>query len=216
MEKVTNSEELQQRLSQSAGEEVLHSGWGTLGMKNVFAGVTPSALVLEFISLGMKTLEVRRIPFNELEFIYAAKGDASTPGFLKVNVQAGIEHAMTGTLVFRATTGKLTYISFRKMPRHDSNDRAPFRMTEFIASVKPEIVRQPDLKQYREKQTFGGCLRMFAIIGGISASALFLALGFGTGEWDMAMYGGIGTGLVLGGIFAPLVPVFKRMIKGQG
>ncbi len=216
MDKVTSGEELRQRLAMTAGEDIAAFGWGTLGVGNVFAGVTSSALVLELVTLGMRTKEFRRIPFDELEFIFPARGDASTPGYMKMNIQSGISEAMTGTLVFKELTGGVTYIGFRKMPRHDSNDRAPFRITEYISSLRPEKVFQPDLKQYRKKQSFGGCLRTFAVIWGISSVVILLALGFGTGQWETALFGGIGTGLLLGAVFAPMVPVFRRMLSGRG
>jgi len=216
MEKVTNSEELRQRLVQAAGEDVTAFGWGTMGMNNVFVGATPSALVMEFITIGMKTKELRRIPYEELEFIYAFSGDASTPKLLKLNLEARITEAMTGTLMLKTPTDRIMNITFRKMPRHEKNDRAPFRITEYISSVKPQKVMLPDLRNHRERQTLGGCMKNFVVIAGISSIVLLIVLGFGTGNWNMAFFGGIGTGAVLGAVFAPLVPVFRRMTSGRG
>ena len=216
MEKVTNSEELRQRLVQAAGEDVTAFGWGTLGMKNVFVGVTPSAVVLEFITMGMKTREIRRIPYEELEFIYAFSGDASTPKLMKLNLESRISEAMTGTLMLKTPTDRTMNITFRKMPRYEKNDKAPFRIIDHVTSVKPEKVQLPDLKVQREKQSFGGCMKNFVIISAVSAGVLLLALGLGTGKWDMALFGGIGTGAVLGAVFAPLLPIFKRIISGRG
>lgn len=216
MERVTNSEELRQRLVQASGENVTAFGWGTLGMKNVFVGVTASAVVLEFITMGMKTKELRRIPFEELEFIYAFKGDASTPKLLKMNLEARLTDSMTGTLMVKTSTDHILNITFRKMPRYDSNDKAPFRITDYISSTRPEKVNLPDLSLYREKQSFAGCMRNFMIIAAISSVVLIAALGFGTGKWDMALGGGIGTGAILGAVFAPLTSVFKRIMSGRG
>ncbi len=216
MEKVTNSEELRQRLVQAAGEDVTAFGWGTLGMKNVFVGVTPSAVVLEFITMGMKTKELRRIPYEELEFIYALSGDASTPKLMKLSLESRISEAMTGTLILKTPTDRTMNITFRKMPRHDRNDKAPFRITEYVSSVKPEKVQLPEQKVQREKQSFGGCMKNFVMISAVCSGVLLLGLGFGTGKWDMALAGGIGTGVVLGAVFAPLVPIFKRIISGRG
>ena len=216
VEKISNSGELMQRLQQASGEDVILCGWGTLGMKNVFAGVTPSAIFLEYVTLGLKTKELMRIPFEEIEFIWAASGDASTPALMKLNLESRINEAMTGTLLFRVPGGKLTNILFRKMPRFDKNDKTPFRITEYIASLRPELVHLPELSTVREKQSFGGCMKNFLMISAVSTVILASALGFGTGQWDMAMYGGLGTGVVLGAVFAPLIPVFKRMISGRG
>lgn len=216
MEKVRNGEDLRQRLVMAAGEDVVAWGWGTLGMGNVFAGATPSALVLEFVTMGMKTRELRRIPFEELEFIHASSGDASTPVFMKINLEARMTDSMTGTLVFKARAGDLMYIKFTKLPRHEKNDRAPFRITEYISQVSPEKVRLPDLSQYRAKSSFAGCLKTFMIISSITAGAIALAMGLGTGQWDLALYAGFGVGVVLGAVIAPLLPVFKRILSGRG
>lgn len=216
MAKVSNGEELRQRLVQASGEEVIQCGWGTIGMKNVFAAVTPSALFLEYITMGMQTKKIRRIPFEDFEFIWSADGDASTPTLMKINLQSRINEAMTGTLLFRTPGEKLTSILFRKMPGYEKNDKTPFRITDYTASVKPAIVYLPDLSTVREKQGFTGCMKTFAVISAISTLVLFVGLGFGTGQWDMALFGGLGTGIVLGVVFAPLAPVFKRMISGKG
>lgn len=216
VEKVTNGDELRQRLIQASGEEVYAWGWGSLGMKNVFVGATPSALLLEFITFSQKTKEMKRIPYDELEFIHAFKGDASTPKLLKMNLEGRINESITGTLVFKTLTDRLTYITFRKIPRHDRNDQAPFRITEHVSAVRPEKVHLPDLDQYMDKQSSGGCTRQFFVIWGITALILLLALGIGSGKWDMAFFGGIGTGMVLGAVFAPLWNVFKRIFTGMG
>ena len=215
MDKVSNGEDLRQRLVMAAGEDVVAWGWGTLGVGNVFTGVTPSAVVLEFVTMGMKTRELRRIPFEELEFIYAAKGDASTPGFLKLNLESRVADSMTGTLILKAQAGDLMYIKFSKLPRHEKNDQAPLRITEYITRITPEKVYLPDLSQYRPKSSFGGCMKTFMIIASITTVVIALAMGLGTGEWAIAVYGGIGTGVVLGAVFAPLVPLFKRMFSGR-
>jgi len=135
---------------------------------------------------------------------------------MKINLESLITEAIIGTLLFKSPGGKLTNILFRKMPGYDKNDKAPFRITEYIASVRPELVHLPKLTTVREKQGFGGCMKNFLLIAAISTAILASALGFGTGQWNMAMYGGLGTGVILGAVFAPLVPVFKRMISGQG
>jgi len=216
MEKIRNGEDLRQRLVQTAGEDVIECGWGTLGMGNVFAGVTPSAVVLEFITLGMKTKDLQRISLDELEFIYAVKGDASTPGLLKLSLESRITDAMTGTLLLKRPESRLMSLKFRKIPGHERNDQAPFRIIEFLTSVKPGIVKLPDLGQIRERQSFPGCFRSFLLLGGICSVVISIGLGLGTGKWDMALFGGAAAGLVLGAVFAPLVPVFKRILSGRG
>ncbi len=211
-----NGEDLHQRLVMAAGEDMVAWGWGTLGTGNVFTGVTSTALILEFVTMGMKTKELRRIPFEELEFIYAAKGDASTPGYLKLNIEARVADSMTGTLILKPLTDGLMYIRFSKLPRHEKNDQAPFRITDYISQIVPDKVFLPDLSQYRPKSSFAGCLKTFMIIAAVTTVLIALLMGFGTGEWDLAVFGGIGTGVVLGAVFAPLVPLFKRMLSGRG
>ncbi len=93
MAQVKNSEELRVRLQQASGEDVLAFGWGNLGMKNVFVALTPSALFLEFISFTGNTKDMQRISFEEIEFIYALAGDASTPKLMKLNLESRIPDA---------------------------------------------------------------------------------------------------------------------------
>jgi len=217
MAQVRDSEELRVRLQQASGEDVLAFGWGNLGMKNVFAALTPSALFLEFISFTGNTKDIQRIPLEEVDFIYALAGDASTPKLMKLNLESRITDSMTGTLIYRKKQGKITHILFRKMPNHDSNNKAPFRITEKLTARKPELVRMPDLKTIREPQFKGGCLRRFAIITIAIAVVLtvIFALTMEQG-WGVASIVGLSTGVLLGGIFAPMIPIFKRMLTGQG
>jgi hypothetical protein len=107
-------------------------------------------------------------------------------------------------------------ITFRKIPRFDKNDLTPHRITEFLTSVKPDIVKLPEPDQLREKQSFAGCMGNFLIITGVCAVVVFTVFGFFTGKWDLGIFAGLGTGVILGAVFAPLVPVFKRIISGRG
>ncbi len=217
MSQVTSSEELRIHLERSAGEEILAFGWGVLGMKNVFAGLTPSALFLEFITFTGKTKDIIRIPLEELEFVYAVAGDASTPKLMKLNLESRITEAMTGTLLYKERTQKLSHILFRKMPKHDSNNRAPFRIIDQLAAIKPELVQMPDLKTVREPHSKGGCLRRFAIITLVITVVLTVTFGFTMEQgWGFASIVGLSTGVLFGGIFAPMIPIFKRMLTGQG
>ena len=217
MAQVRDSDELRVRLQQATGEDVLAFGWGNLGMKNVFVALTPSALFLEFISFTGNTKDMQRIPFEELEFIYAIPGDASTPKLMKLNLESRISDAMTGTLVYRKQQGKITHVLFRKMPNQDSNSKAPFRITEQLTAIKPELVRMPDLKAIREPQSKGGCLRRFAIITIAIAVILTVIFAFTMEQgWGFASIVGLSTGVLFGGIFAPMIPIFKRMLTGQG
>ncbi len=217
MSQVTSSEELKIHLEQSAGEEILAFGWGVLGMKNVFAGLTPSALFLEFITFTGKTKDIIRVPLEELEFVYAVAGDASTPKLMKLNLQSRITEAMTGTLLYKERMGKLSHILFRKMPNHESNNMVPFRIVDQLVVIKPELVKMPDLKAVRDPQSKGGCLRRFAIITLVITVVLTVIFGITVEEgWGFSSIIGLSTGVLFGGIFAPMIPIFKRMLTGQG
>jgi len=213
MSQVKNSEELRTRLLQDSGEDILAFGWGALGMKSVLVGMTTFALFLEYISFSGSMKETRRIAFDELKFVYAKAGDASTPGFMKWNYQSRITEATTGTLLYKENLGKLTHILFRKIPNHETNDKAPFRITEKLSAIKPELVYMPDLKSMRDRQTEGGCLRRFAAISLVITVVFMYAAG---DDWGKSATIGIATGVILGAVFAPLIPVFKKMITGQG
>lgn len=216
MQKVTNSEELKIRLEQASGETIVACGWGTLGVKNVLVGVTSTALFLEFISFTLKSKDVKRIPFEDLEFISPVTGEAVTPKLLKMNLNAQINDALTGTLVFKSRTDRLTYLTFRKMPGFDCNNKAPFRITECISASKPELVHMPDLKNMKEPGSKAGCFRRFLLITLVLGSVLTLLFGlFMDQGWEMAATVGLATAVVFGGVFAPLIPMFKTMFTGH-
>ncbi len=102
------------------------------------------------------------------------------------------------------------------MPRQDRNEGAPFRITEHITRVYPEKVYLPDLSQYGGSGSSGGCLKTFMIIAPVTAVLTALAMGLGTGEWDLAIYGGIGTGVIIGAAVSPLVSLIRRMFSRRG
>ncbi len=217
MSHVRNSEELRTRLMQDSGEDILAFGWGLIGMKNVFVGLTPSALFIEYVSFSGNMKETRRIALEELIFAFAQKGDASTPGLMKWNYQSRITEGLTGTLLYKENSGKLTHILFRKIPNHETNDKAPFRITEKLSAIKPELVYMPDLKSMRDKQTKGGYFRRFAVISLVVTVVLTTVFMFAAGgDWSKSATIGIAAGVILGAVFAPLIPIFKRMITGQG
>ncbi|MFO7626782.1 MAG: hypothetical protein R6V62_05960 [Candidatus Fermentibacteraceae bacterium] len=216
MEGVKNGLELAERLRQASGEDIIHCGWGMLGIGNVFVGVSSGALVLEFITITYKTRLLRRIPFEEMELIYAAKGDASTPGFLKLNIQGAMSHAMTGTLLVKVRGEKLLNILFNKMPRFDRNDGTPFLIAEYVGSINESLVRPPDEADARSRFNMSGCLTLFAVLTGVFSVLLALLLGY-QNKWDEgSMIAGGVMGVVLAAIFAPLGHWIKRIFTGRG
>lgn len=216
MDAVKNGLELAERLRLASGEDIVHCGWGMLGVGNVFVGVTPTALLLEFITITYKSKELRRIPFEEMELLFAAKGDASTPGFLKLNLQGAMSHALTGTLLVKVRGEKLLNILFNKMPRFDNNDGTPFLITEYVGSINESLVRPPEKADERSRFSMSGCLTLFAVLTGVFSVVLALLLGY-QNEWDEgSMIAGGVIGVVLAAIFAPLGHFLKRMITGRG
>jgi hypothetical protein len=202
---------------QDSGEDILAFGWGVIGMKNVFAGLTPSALFIEYVSFSGSMKEAKRIALEDLKFVFAVSGDASTPGMMKWNYQSRISETVTGTLLYKENLGRLTHVLFRKIPNYETNDKAPFRMTEKLSTIKPELVYMPDLKSMRDKQTKGGCFRRFAEISLVVTVVLTTAFMFAAGgNWGKSLTIGVATGVILGAVFAPLIPIFNSMITGQG
>ena len=216
MDAVKNGLELSERLRQASGEDIVHCGWGMLGVGNVFVGVSSGALILEFITITYKTKLLRRIPFEEIELIHAARGDASTPGFLKLNLQGAMSHALTGTLLVKVRGEKLLNILFNKMPRFDNNDGTPFRIAEYIGSINESLVRLPESVKAREGFSAKGCFTLFAILTGVFSVLLALLLGYQNG-WDKgSMIAGGAAGVVVAAIIAPLGHWIKRMFTGRG
>ncbi len=217
MAQVKNRDELYQRLQMAVGEEILAFGWGNLGMKNVFVALTPSALFLEFVSFTGNTKEIKRIPFEELEFIFSLSGDASTPKYMKFNAQARITDAITSTLLYKTRIGKVNYIRFSKMPFHNKNDDSAHEIIRQITSIKPELVKEPDLKAMRKSSSKRGCLLSFLQIS-LGLTVVFSVIFKITLDesWVNGLLIGSSTGFIFGAIFAPLIPVFKRMLTGRG
>jgi len=216
MDAVKNGSELAERLRQASGEDIVHCGWGMLGIGNVFVGVSSGALILEFITITYKTKLLRRIPFGEIELIHAARGDASTPGFLKLNLQGAMSHALTGTLLVKVRGERLLNILFSKMPRFDGNDGTPFRITEYVGSINGSLVRPPAEADARSRFSMKGCLTLFAVLTGVFSVALALLLGY-QNKWDEgSMMAGGAAGVVVAAIIAPLGHWIRRMFTGRG
>lgn len=69
----------------------------------------------------------------------------------------------------------------------------------------------------REPQSTGGCLRRFAIFTLVIKAILTVTFAFTVEEgWRFASIVGLATGVFFGGIFAPIIPISKRMLTGQG
>ncbi|OPL19170.1 MAG: hypothetical protein AVO35_12015 [Candidatus Aegiribacteria sp. MLS_C] len=214
---IRNGEELEKRLRERSGEDITACGWGTVGTRNVLIGATPSALVLEYVTITFKEKEFRRIPFEDIELIYPAKGDSSTPKLLKLNLQGALTHAITGSLLLKLPGEKLMNITFSKLPRFNANDRAPFRIVEMVQRTRPELVRAPELSGAREPFDFGGCLKRFVLLGLVLSAAAVLVTGLATGEWgSVTLTAGIALGVLFAAIFAPLSHWFRRMLTGRG
>ncbi len=214
---VSTNEELKARIQQSSGEETLAFGWGVKGIKNVYVTLTPSSLFLEFVSITGKSLDTKRITLETLEFAFAVAGDASTPGFMKFNAHSRFTDKITGTLLYKERFGKISFILFRKRPEVNNNDKAAFRITEKLTGIKPELVYLPDLKAIRKNNSEGGFLRRFILLSLLLSLVFTITFGFLLAEgWSVASIVGFSTGIIIGGIFAPLMPIFKRMLTGEG
>lgn len=216
---IKNTEELLARLTEASGESVLESGWGMMGMRNVLVGVTSTALVLEFISVTFKTKELRRIPFEEMELLCPARGDASTPTLMKINVQAAMTDAMTGTLLVKLPGEKLMNITFNMMPRFKANNKAPFRIAEIVQSANPSLIKAPDVGAAREKFDKAGCMKRFLIISAALFVPLMVMMAW-VNDWrweePFIYITGFFMAAFFGVIFAPLWHWMKRMLTGRG
>ena len=216
MAQVKNRDELYQRLQMAVGEEILAFGWGNLGMKNVFVALSPSALFLEFVSFTGSTKEINRIPLEDIEFIYSLSGDASTPKYMKLNAHARFSDAITSTLLYKTRIGKVNYIRFSKMPFHNKNDDSAHEIIRKIMPLKPELVKEPDLKAIRKSSSKRGCLMSFLQISLGLAVVFSIIFKIALDEsWLTGLLIGSSIGLVFGAIFAPLIPIFKRILTGQ-
>lgn len=216
MAQVRNREELYQRLQVAVGEEILAYGFGNLGMKNVYVALTPSALFLEFVSFSGNTKEINRIPFENIDFIFSLSGDASMPKYMKLNAHTRINDAITSTLIFKTRIGKVNYIRFSKMPFHKRNDNSAHEIIEKLISIKPELVKEPDLKAIRKSSSKKGCLTtfLFLFLGFSAIFSLVFTIALDEG-WMTGLLIGSSTGFILGAILAPFIPVFKRLFTGQ-
>jgi hypothetical protein len=218
MSGVKNGEELVARLQEASGEEIIACGWGMMGMRNVFVGVTRTAVILEYISLTFKTKELVRIPFEELELVYPVAGDASTPKLMKMNLQAVVNDAMTGTLLLKTPSERLMNITFNKMPRFGSNNKTPFEIVDEVKKHRPEAVNPPEVTGARDKFDMGGCMRRFAVIAGaLVVPCMVLMSWVNDWKWEpMVFVTAFFIAVFFAGIFAPLGHWFKRMLTGKG
>ncbi len=126
---IRNSEDLENRLQEllGHGEELIETGWGTVGAKNVMVGVTKSRLLLEYVTIGMKTKRLDEIPLSMIDAIESRKGDSTIPGWARINIHNAIMDALTTSLIVRKTGERSIHITFRPLPRFKGNREAALR-----------------------------------------------------------------------------------------
>jgi len=100
------NEDLHARMQALLGydEVLLDAGWGSVGPRNVLLGVTETRLILEYVSIGLKTKRVEEIPFDLLDALEVKKGDSTIPGWAKINLQSALVNALTTSLIIRKTS----------------------------------------------------------------------------------------------------------------
>jgi len=207
------NEDLRARMQALLGydEALLDAGWGAVGARSVLLGVTETRLILEYVSIGLKTKRVVEIPFDLLDAIEVRKGDSTIPGWAKINLQSAIVNALTTSLIVRKTGERSVHINFRSIPRFEGNREAGIRFARIIGNARPDIPSTVDLSVERKQDGSAGMrvLKAAIITGFLFAVPFAFAGGF------YGALGGAVSGIVVGGIFALFWPALKRTLTGR-
>ena len=208
------NEDLHERMQALLGydEGLLDAGWGSVGARNVLLGVTETRLILEYVSIGLKTKKVEEISFDMLDALEVRKGDSTISGWARINLQNAITNALTTSLIIRKTGEKSVHITFRSIPRFEGNREAGVRIARIIGNSRPDIPSTVDLCSERKQDGSAGMriLKAAIVTGFLFAVPFAFAGGF---------YGALGgaiSGAVVGGVFSLFWPDLKRTLTGRG
>ncbi len=161
------------RLRAVAGsEDLLAWGWGVLGMRNVLAGATPTRLVLETITLALRTKSVEHLEYSRLEGISAGSGDSSMPGWAKLNLGAAIAEGVTTHLVVKPSGEPPRHYLFRPMPFYGENRKAGLEIGLAISRSRPDLPTEVDLKSWRASTGAHRSWLRWGLWGAVSAAAI--------------------------------------------
>jgi len=214
MAMIRSSEDLENRLQGllGHGEELIETGWGTVGAKNVLVGVTKSRLLLEYVTIGMKTKKLDEIPFSMIDAIESRKGDSTIPGWARINIHSAIMDALTTSLIVRKTGERSVHLTFRPLPRFKGNREAGLRIARVISDHRPDLPTTVDLHAERKSEGSAAVRGLkAAVITGLLFGIPFAFAGGMTGA-----IAGFFTGAVVGGIFALFWHYLKRTVTGRG
>ncbi len=207
------NEDLHARMQALLGydEVLLDAGWGAVGARNVFIGVTETRLILEYVTISLKTKRIDEIPFDQLDALEVRKGDSTIPRWARINIESAIVNALTTSLIIRKTGERSIHINFRSIPRFEGNRNAGVRLAEIIGNARPDIPSTVDLSSERKQDDSTGMrvLKAAIITGFLFAVPLAFAGGF---------YGALGgalSGAVVGGVFSLFWPALKRTLTGR-
>ncbi|MBN1435206.1 hypothetical protein JW921_10635 [Candidatus Fermentibacterales bacterium] len=207
---------IEQRLAAhlGAGERLLAWGWGTLGMKNVLTAATSQRLLLEFVSIGLRTREVQSMPYGSLEAVETRKGDSTIPGWAKLNLQLAAMSAFTTSLVLKKVGEPPFHILFRPMPRLGDNRGAALEIGRIIMEMRPELPTSVDYAGDAGDSRRPGCataLRWGVVGGVVLAVPVGVALGGPEG-----FAAGFFAGALVAGLFSFFWAMIRRSFTGTG
>jgi hypothetical protein len=183
-----DSESLRIRLQALAGSEPLEAfGWAVLGMRNVLAGATPTALVLETVALSFESRSVERLEYSRIQGFQSCRGDTTVPGWARINLQTMLMSSMTSSLVVKPFEEPPRSYLFRPMPGQTDNREAGARIAGVLEMRAPHA-RGFDIREYRREH--GHPMRWLRW-GAACAAAGAAAMGFGLSNAAAAAGGAV-------------------------
>lgn len=207
-----DSGSLRSRLQALAGSEALEAcGWAVLGMRNVLVGATPTALLLETVTLSFESRSVERLEYTRIQGFQSRRGDATIPGWARINVQALLMNSMTSTLVVKPFEEPPRSYLFRPMPGLKDNREAGAGIASVLEMRAPHA-RGFDIGEYRREH--GHPLRWLRW-GASCAAAGAAAMGFGLSSAAAAM-GGAFLGFVAGAAVSLAWTAMALAASGRG
>ena len=183
-------------------------------MKNVIVGATSERLILEYLTIGLRTRDVQSIPYGSLKAVEARKGDSTIPGWAKINLQLAAMSAFTTSLVIEKAGEPPFHILFRPMPGVGDNRAAAIEIGRIISESRPEIATEVTYSSVGEGGKRAGCVR--ALRWGVTGGIVFaIPLGFFLGD-AAGFAAGFFTGALVVGLLSFFWPMLTRGFTGRG
>ncbi len=197
-------------------EELLALGWATKGMKGYFIGVTKENLYILSVSSFYKPKTLRTIPLKNLEAYSPSGGHGDVPMWMKLNLDSQLLDLLTATLIIKEKEKPLEYYKFNRVIGYWKNPSNAFKIAQVIHTYHPEIPTEIP-RSIKKKSPFWKRFLYSALICFLFFEPFMIWV---AGDYTFSTISAITVGVliasvIVGLVFAPFIPIFRRIITGH-